>query len=493
MMKTRLVSLAALSVALSGCAMFGPDRSPPPFPAPDHYTAEIQPASPAKVDGATQAIVAGAPAEVEWWRAYRSEALDALVAEGLANSPSLATAQHALEAARQQLAGQVGSTLLPSVDASFGASRERSPSLPILPQKTLQYDIFAGGVGTSYTFDFFGEAYMSDRALAGQVQQQAWQFDATRRALAANIVKATINSAALREEIAATERMVALAEQQSRQMAARHQAGSASRDDMLAADQGAADIAALLPPLRTQLLTVRHAQAVLLGRTPDRAAEPLALDALHLPEQVPLSVPSELLHHRPDILAAEAAVQVAADQVGAAIAAKYPSLTLSASYGHGGFDWSTFASPAGAMWSVGAGLTQPLFHGGALDAHKRQAEAGYEGALSNYRQTVLCAFETVADDLATLEQDADALLQARRADSAAFNHSDDFDRRYKLGAVSLSATLTAGEQYQAAHVQYLRARAARLVDTAALFDAMGDPDAVPKSADDDVTARLLPE
>ena len=482
MMKSRFVSFAAMAAALSGCAMFGPDRAPPAFQAPVQYSADALPA-----------IASGDKPQAEWWHAYGSAALDDLVAEGLANSPSLDAAQHSLEAARRQLEAQIGTNMLPSVDASFGASRQHAPSLPVLPQKSLQYDLFAGGVGASYTFDFFGQAYMSDRALAGQVQQQAWQFDAVRRALAMNIVKATVNEAALQEQIAATEALSDLAERQARQMAARHQAGSASREEMLMAEQAAADAAALLPPLRAQAQAVRHAQAVLLGRTPDQAPAPLAFDALQAPERVPLTVPSELLHRRPDILAAEAAVQVAADRVGAAIAAKYPSLTLSASYGHGGFDWSTFASPAGAIWNVGGALTQPLFHGGALDAHQRETEAGYQGALSNYRQTVLSAFANVADDLAALEQDAGTLSQAGRAEHAANERRRDLERRYQLGAVPLSATLSAGQQYQAAHVQYIRARAARLADTASLFDAMGDPEAAPRPAADEMTVRLLPE
>ena len=492
-MKIHIVSLAVLSAALSGCAMFGPDRAPPPAPQPAHYTAGTGSTLRTAADGEDQEFASGAESEAAWWRAYDSDVLDDLVAEGLQNSPSLATAQHALDAARQQLQGQIGTNLLPSVDASFGVERQHSPSLPILPQKNLQYDIFAGGVGASYTFDFFGAAYMSDRALAGQVQQQAWHLDATRRALAANIVKATISAASLQDQVATVAQMADLAERDYRQVAARHQAGSASRDEMLSAEQKAADIAALLPPLKAQLLSVRHAQAVLLGRTPDQAPEPVALDTLHLPNRVPVSVPSELLHHRPDILAAEAAVQVAADRVGAAVAAKYPSLTLSASYGHGGFDWSTFASPAGAIWSVGGALTQPLFHGGALDARKREADAGYDGALSNYRQTVLSAFENVADDLSTLEQDAGALAQAQRADRAAREESLDIERRYTLGAVPYSAALAAGQLHQAAHVQYIRARAARLTDTAALFDAMGDPDAAPRPAADEMTVELLPE
>jgi outer membrane protein TolC len=155
----------------------------------------------------------------------------------------------------------------------------------------------------------------------------------------------------------------------------------------------------------------------------------------------------------------------------------FPSLTLSASYGRGGFDWSTFTSPAGAIWGVGASLTQPLFHGGALVARKHQYEATYEAAVSQYKQTVLTAFKNVADTLVSLEEDANTLTQTHRAEVAAHDTKSDTESRYKLGATPFYATLTAGQQYQNAHVQYIRARASRLADTAALFDSMGDPPA----------------
>jgi NodT family efflux transporter outer membrane factor (OMF) lipoprotein len=241
------------------------------------------------------------------------------------------------------------------------------------------------------------------------------------------------------------------------------------------AEQDAANAAATLPALRAQALAVRHAQAVLLGRTPDQAPAPLPLDTLHVPESVPVSVASDLLHQRPDILAAEAAVRATADEAGAATASMFPSLTLSAAYGRGGFDWSTFTSPAGAIWSVGAKLTQPIFHGGALVARKHQYEATYEAAVSQYKQTVLAAFQNVADTLVSLEEDANALVQTRRAATAAQAMQQDTQARYKLGSSPLYATLTARQQYQNASVQYVRARAARLADTAALFDSMGNP------------------
>ncbi len=471
---TALVGVAVLT--LSACTAFGPDRHPPNIPTSERYTVESQPPQLPDADGIAQMLAVGAKPAPEWWKAYQSDELNALVEEGLKNSPSLAAAQGTLRAAREQLRSQIGNSLFPSIDAGFSPERQRALGIPIYPQdQTFLYNVFAAEVRASYTFDFFGASFLADRALAGQVRQQALQYEATRRALATNIVVATINAAAMQEQVAATERLVELGEQRAQQTAARYKLGSGSRQEMLAAEQDAANAAATLPSLRAQSLAVRHAQAVLLGRTPDRAPAPLPLDSLHLPESVPVSVPSELLHQRPDILAAEAAVHVAADEAGAATAAMFPSLTLSASYGRGGFDWATFTSPAGKIWSAGASLTQPLFHGGALVARKRQYQATYAAAVAQYRQTVLSAFRNVADTLVALEEDANTLTQTQRAEVAAHDTRGDTESRYKLGATPFYATLTAGQQYESAHVQYIRARASRLADTAALFDSMGDP------------------
>ncbi len=470
-----MVGTAALTLTVAACGAFGPDREPPNMPSPVHYAVDAQPAQLPRADGVAQQLDVGARPLPEWWTAYQSDALDALVEEGLSKSPSLAAAKSTLRAAREGLRGQIGQSMLPSVDVGFSPTRQRALGLPILPQETFLENVFAAQVQTSYTFDFFGAAVLADRALARQVLQQAYQLESTRRALAANIVVAAINAASLQEQVAATEQLVALGEQRARQTAARFQLGSASQDDMLAAEQDAANAAATLPALRAQLLAVRHAQAVLLGRTPDQAPVPLPLESLHLPDRVPVAVPSDLLHQRPDILAAEAGVRATADEAGAAAASMFPSLTLSASYGRGGFDWSAFTSPAGAIWSVGASLTQPLFHGGALVARKHQYEATYDAAVSQYKQTVLAAFQNIADTLVSLDEDANTLAQTQRAASAAERLQSDTESRYRLGAAPFYATLTAGQQYQSASVQYVRARATRLADTAALFESMGDP------------------
>ncbi len=475
-MKRKFLPAALLAPCMAACSAFGPERAPPPMPSPAHYAAVEQPSQLPAADGEAQQLAIGARPVPQWWTVYQSDALNALVDEGLRNSPSLAAAQGTLKAAHEQWRSQVGQSMLPSVDVGFSPSRQRALGIPVLPQEpTFLYNVFAAEVQTSYTFDFFGAAVLANRALAQQVKQQAYQYEATRRALAANIVTAAIKAAALAAQVTATEELVRLGEDRARQTAARYALGSASRDEMLAAEQDAANAAATLPPLRAQALATRHALAVLLGRTPDRAPMGPALDDLHLPEHVPVSVPSDLLHQRPDILAAEAAVRATADEAGAAEASLFPSLTLSAGLGRGGFDWSTFTSPAGAIWSVGASLTQPLFHGGALLARKRQYQATHEAAVSQYKQTVLSAFQNVADTLVSLDEDANTLAQTQRAADAARGSSSDTESRYRLGAAPFYATLTAGQQYQSARVQYIRARAARLADSAALFDSMGEP------------------
>jgi NodT family efflux transporter outer membrane factor (OMF) lipoprotein len=471
---TRPPALVALSV-LTACTAFGPPRTPPSVPSPAHYS--IAPTNPQLTadQGPRQQLLLGAAPIPEWWRAFGSPQLDALVSEALDRNQSLAAAQANLRAAHEQVREQVGNNLYPHLDAGVASSRQRALSIPGLPQQTFLYDVFAAEVQGSWTLDLFGASMLADRALLGQVRAQAYDFEVERRAVAFNVVLAAINAASLRAQIDAVAAYADAQEHRARQLRERYQLGSATRLDMLSAEDEAAGAQRVLPPLRRQLLAVQHAEAVLLGRTPDAAPAPLSLDELHLPDRLPVAVPSELLHQRPDILAAEAAVRAGADAAGAASAALYPSLTLSAAYGRGGFDWSTVTSPAGAIWSAGASLTQPLFHGGALRARQRQYQAAYEAAVAQYRQTVLTAFQSVADTLVSLDEDTKELEQAQRSAQALKEVQQETEERYARGATPLYAVLGARSQYQNAYVTYVAARATRLTDSAGLLDAMGNP------------------
>jgi NodT family efflux transporter outer membrane factor (OMF) lipoprotein len=474
---TTCVSALVGASMLSACAAFGPPRTPPSIPSPSHYS--VAPSNPQLTadHGPPQQLVLGAAPIPEWWRAFSSPKLEALVGEALDKNQSLAAAKANLRSAHEQMREQVGDNLYPHLDAGFAPSRQRALGFPGTGQQTYVYNVFAAQVQGSWTLDLFGASILADRALIGQVRAQAYQLEAARRSVAFNVVLAAINAASLKAQIDAVSRHADAAEQRARQLHERFELGSASHLDMLTADEEAAEAQRALPPLHRQLLAVQHAEAVLLGRTPDAAPPPLSLEDLSLPDRLPVTVPSELLHQRPEILAAEASVRASADAAGAATAAMYPSLSLSAAYGHGAFDWSTFASPAGAIWAAGASLTQPLFHGGALRARQRQYQASYDAAVAQYKQTVLTAFQSVADALVALDDDAKELEQTQRSADALKQVQEELEGRYASGAAPLYAVLGARSEYQNAYVDYVEARAARLSDSAALLDAMGNPNA----------------
>ncbi|KAF1056041.1 MAG: Outer membrane protein OprM [Burkholderia gladioli] len=411
-----VAAAASAALALAGCSLFAPSGEPPAMPSSAHYGAEPLPAQTVAAQGVAQRFDVGAQPVPEWWKQYRSPQLDALVDEGLRASPTLAASTHAMQAAREQLRAQVGSSLLPSIDLGGQTSRQRGLGVPNLGPPTALYNLFEGQLQASYTIDLFGASRFANRELQKRVDVTAFQLDSARRALAANIVTATITSAAL-------------ARDQADDATRRNRLGAASRAGMLSAQQSAASLEASLPALRQQWLGARHALAVLLDRTPDQAPADLALADLHLPENVPVAVPSTLLETRPDIRAADASLQAAVAAVGVATAQMFPQISLSASLGQAGFSWPTALSGIGGIWSVGASLSQPLFHGGALLAQRRAAQANYAATVEQYKATVLTAFQNVADSLAALDNDAQALDAPSRAAEAARGASDDTTAR----------------------------------------------------------------
>lgn len=470
---TRLSIAAALALMLAACAL-GPDGTPPATPEPIQYGTAATPDRLAAAQGVAQYLEAGGTPLADWWTRYGSPQLDGLVAEGLANSPDLAAAGKRLEAAREQLRAQVGESMLPSVDAGVQADRQRALGMPNMSPPTALYNTFVGQLRAQYTFDLFGAARYANASLAERVNQQAYELEAARRALAANIVTGAVNSAALKLQVELTQRQAELARLVARDAQRRFELGSASQQEALDADQTAANLEAGLPGLRSQWRAMRHALAVLLGRTPDQAPPDLDYDSLKVPDRIPVSVPSTLLANRPDILAAEATFRAAAADIGAATAQLLPQLSLSASLGRGGFNWSdALAAGTGSIWSIGAGLTQPIFHGGALLAQRRAALRSYEAAGDQYRQTVLAAFRNVADTLAALEADNEALAAAERSRQAAETSYANTARRVDLGALPGYQGRASEQHFLDARLREIRHATDRMNDTAALFHAMG--------------------
>jgi len=203
---------------------------------------------------------------------FGSDDLNALVDEGLRNSPSYASAQATLKAAREQLRGQIGDKPVPKIDLEFDPSRQRSLGIPVLPQQTFIENVFVAQANASYTFDFLALLFLADRAPGGPGKAHRLCSSKPRavRWLPTSWSRRSIRPPWL-SRFAATEALVNLGEERARQIASRYKLGGASREEMLSSEQDAANAAATLPALRAQALAVRHAQAVLIGRTPDNA------------------------------------------------------------------------------------------------------------------------------------------------------------------------------------------------------------------------------
>lgn len=465
-----------IAFAVSGCAV-GPNFREPAAPAVDRYTRTALPestVSAATPGGDAQRFLADRNVPQHWWVSFGNAELDRRVKTALENSPTIASAQAALQQAEEN-AKAAGGSLFPSLDANAGATRAKESGIqtgtgqPIGP-----YTVYNAGVSVSYVFDLFGGVRRGIEAQQAQADVQRAQLDATYLTLAANVVTASLQEASLREQVHATKRIVESLKQEL-DIAKKQQAiGAKSLSDTLAVRSQLAATEATLPPLRKQLAATQNQLATYLGVTPAQLElQPITLANVTLPTDIPVSLPSTLVAQRPDIRAASAQLHAATAKVGVATADMLPQLTLSGSYTSEALTTSgLFAAGAGG-WSLGVGLLQPLFHGGQLLHQKRAAEAGMDEALADWQQVVLTAFQNVADSLQALEFDADSLKVQNTAERDAYKLLELTRAQYRVGAVNYLNLLSAEQQYQQARIALIQARTARLADTAALYAALG--------------------
>jgi len=423
--------------------------------------------------GEAQTFVTAADLPAEWWQLFNSPELDRLIKEGIRNHPSLAAAQAALVKAREDLRATQGSVLFPAVNGNLQASRQRTSGNVNTGDSSI-YNLYNASVGVSYTLDIFGGGRRQMEMYSALIDYQRYNYEAAYLTLTANIVTTTIAEASLRAQIEATREIIATEEKQLDLLNRQFELGAVSKSEVLSQEAQLAITRTSLPPLEKQLDQTRHALAVLTGQFPGASNPPrFNLDALQLPATLPVSLPSALVRQRPDIRASEALLHQACAAVGVATANLYPQITLSAGYGVQAIGTDILFNGQSVVWNLGAGLLQPVFRGGELLARRRSAIAAYDQAQAQYRQTVLNAFQDVADVLTALETDARTLQAQVQALSAAKSSMDMVEKQFALGAVNFSTLLTAKRDYQKTRINVLAARAQRYSDTAALFQALG--------------------
>lgn len=474
-----LIMSSVTGVVLSACSV-GPDFRRPDAPGVETYTLTELPAQTAAspvMGGEAQRFQFGQDIPAEWWSLFHSEALNEVIRQALASSPTLDSARAALRRAQENLNAQAGATLYPKVDANLSAGRRKfSPSVFGQSGPGSVFNLYNASVSVFYTLDISGGLRRELEALQAQADYQSFQLQGTYLALTSNIVTAAVKEASLRAQIRATQEILSIQEKELKLVERQFEIGSVSRSAVLAQQTQLAQTRATLPPLEKDLALTRHQLAALSGTAPGEAALPeFDLEGFVLPKDLPVSLPSSLVRQRPDIMASEALLHAASAQVGVATADLYPKVTLTGSYGYESTKLGDLFDSRASIWSLAAGLTQPVFRGGELNARRRAAIAAYDQAAAVYQETVLLAFQGVADVLRALEFDAATLKAQSDAEEAARRSLELTQRQFELGAVSYPSLFNADRQYLQARINLVQAQAARYSDTAALFQALGGP------------------
>ena len=460
----------------AGCAV-GPDFKKPAAPDGGYSaSAPTTTVSTAGVKGGeSQRFVPGGDISADWWTLFHSAPLNELIEQSLTNNPDLKAAQAALSAAREGVLAQRGA-YYPSISGNFSASRQRQAGTlsPTPASNALLYNLFTPEVSVSYVPDLFGLNRRTVESLQAQADSTRFQMIATYNTLTANVAVTAIQQGSVQLQIDATHELIDINTHLLEILRYQLDKGYASGLDVAAQESQLAQVAATLPPLLKQAAQLHDLMATLAGKFPSQTpAAAFELTSLELPQDLPLSVPADLVTQRPDVRQAEADLHAASARIGIAVANRLPNITLSAATGSTALDISQLFTSGTGFWSVGADLTAPIFQGGTLLHQERAAKAAYEEAAAQYRSTVLAACQNVADTLAALAEDAEELKAAAAAADAAKVTLDLAERQWQGGYASYLSLLSAEQTYQEARINLVQAQASRYADTAALFQALG--------------------
>lgn len=490
-------SVIAIAVALTGCTV-GPDFKRPAAPTADSYSPKPMPdttASAAVLAGESQHFNPQADIPFDWWTLFQSPQINSLIKRAFIANPTIESAQAALRQAQEFANAQQG-FFYPTVGVSYSPSRTKlagnmggnspgvqgngkviqtysNPAGPVF-NAPVYYNFHVAQLTVGYVPDVFGLNRRQMESAEAQVAAQKLQLEATYITLAANVVAAAIQEAAVRAQIATLERIVAINQESLAILRNQFKLGYVSGMEVAAQEFSLASTEQALVPLRLQLEKTRNLIRALVGNAPNEdVEESFELASLHLPQELPLSLPSRIVEQRPDVRAAEEQLHYASAQAGVAVANTLPQFALAA--GVGGMastpDW--MFRTGGGFFNLAASVSQTIFDGGTLRARSRAAEQALLQAGAQYRSTVITALQNVADTLYTIQSDADALKAADRTAQAAQIMFDLSHKQFQFGQINYLTQLIAEQNYQLASINLVQAQTNRLGDTAALYQALG--------------------
>jgi NodT family efflux transporter outer membrane factor (OMF) lipoprotein len=473
-MRRSTLAIVCTTASLGVACKVGPNFAHPVTPDSASYRDGSASNATVAAAGQAQRFIEGKRVESDWWRLFGSTELDALVVDAIHGNPSLEAARASLRKSQASLRAGDG-VFFPQVDGAAGASYQRVSPLHFGENApSSEFALYSVSASVSYTLDLWGGERRQVEALAAQVDAQRYLLASAYVMLTANLVDTVIARGAYQAEIDATREALALEREQLGITQTQASSGTVPYANVLSIQSQLAATEASIPPLELKIDQANDLLAALAGRSPGEAhVADVALARLGLPGDVPVTLPAKLVRQRPDVLVAEAQLHAANAAIGVATAAMLPNLTLTGDLGTNNTTLGSLFAVAGQFWSLGGGLTAPLFHGGTLAAQRKAAIAARDQAFASYRQTVLAAFEQVADTLHALQHDAEALQAEQAAQDAAAQALELIQDSYRSGMATYLEVIIANEQYLQAKIGYVQAVAQRLQDTVALYAALG--------------------
>ncbi|MFJ7565626.1 efflux transporter outer membrane subunit [Herminiimonas sp. NPDC097707] len=491
----RIVIAAAISL-LAGCAV-GPDYSRPELTPSTGFSPKPLPTATAASPGpggSSQHFVLSQDIQADWWTLFRSPQLNALVEKAFAANPTIESAQAALRVAQENVYAQRG-FFFPTVQAGYSPARTKiagnlggnspglqgngsdistteKPSIPFVGP--VIYNFHTTQLTVGFVPDVFGGNRRQVESLEAEAKYQKLQLEAAYITLASNVTAAAIQEALLREQIAIINRIIESNSHSVELVQRQLKAGYASRLDLAMQQTTLQQAKEQLPPLQKQFEQTRNLLRALAGGMQDSdLPESFDLASLQLPENLPLSLPSQVIEQRPDVRAAEEQLHAASAQIGVALANRLPQFSIDGTWGGAANQFSQMFWSSGRFFELAANIAMPLFDGGVLRHRQRAAEESYKQAAAQYKETVITSFRNVADTLHAIHADAESLKAAADVADTAKITLELTQKQHARGYIDRLTLITAEQGYRQAALNVAQARATRLGDSAALFQALG--------------------
>lgn len=453
---SRLLFTVAVSSLLTGC-MVGPNYARPQMPSPEQYRF-------------VETNQAQSLADVPWWEIFNDPPLQGLIREAIANNLDLRAAVAHVSEARAR-AGIEKSFLYPQVDGVASYAARQASTTEDNGDTTHQSGTY--GFRLSWELDLFGRIRRQQEAAVAVMMATE---QARRGVLVTLVGDVAANYFLLREldlQLDIARRTLGLNDETVTYFQNRLNGGVSNRLELDRIQANRANTAATIPGIEEEIAHVENMISLLLGQPPRAITRQILNQTETLPPPIPPGLPVALLQRRPDVLQAEQMLVAANADIGAAKALFYPNLSLTGFLGGVSGDLTQFLGGDGAVWSLGAGLLQPVFQGGRLRRNVEVMQARFDAAVAEYQKSALNGYREVANSLVTIQKLADVRVQRQVGVTALQDAADLARSRYDSGLASYIEILNTDEELFRQQLLLAETQGAELRARSELYRALG--------------------